>query len=112
MQTWPLQPLNVHQVASLNASLSLQLYVPMCPPQVLGTSAMNGGGPDAIVLWQLIGAGVSMVVAPMAYSLKVCVGGAAQWLLRCKSHDGVSAAAAACHAEAWSHLPSINCSAN
>jgi hypothetical protein len=26
------------------------------------------------VLWQLIGAGVSMVVAPMAYSLKVCVG--------------------------------------
>jgi hypothetical protein len=39
--------------------------------QVFGSSAANGGGPDAIVLWQLIGAGVSMIVAPAAYSLKV-----------------------------------------
>lgn len=42
----------------------------MCE-QVFGTAATNGGGPDAIVLWQLIGAGVAMIVAPMAYSCKV-----------------------------------------
>lgn len=39
--------------------------------QVFGSNAASGGGPDAIVLWQLIGAGVSMIVAPMAYRLKV-----------------------------------------
>jgi hypothetical protein len=46
--------------------------------QVFGPSATNGGGPDAIVLWQLIGAGVSMIVAPAAYSLKV-----GQWATVC-----------------------------
>lgn len=40
-------------------------------PQVFGSNAASGGGPDAIVLWQLIGAGASMIVAPMTYSLKV-----------------------------------------
>jgi hypothetical protein len=28
-------------------------------------------GPEALVVWQLIGAGLTMVVAPMAYSCKV-----------------------------------------
>lgn len=39
--------------------------------QVFGGSAGGASGPEAIVLWQLIGAGVSMIVAPMAYSCKV-----------------------------------------
>jgi hypothetical protein len=39
--------------------------------QVFGGTGGNVTGPEALVLWQLIGAGVSMVVAPMAYSCKV-----------------------------------------
>lgn len=39
--------------------------------QVFGGTGGNVIGPEALVLWQLIGAGVSMVVAPMAYSCKV-----------------------------------------
>lgn len=38
---------------------------------MFGGSGGNTSGPEALVLWQLIGAGVSMVVAPMAYSCKV-----------------------------------------
>jgi len=41
--------------------------------QVFGSSGGNTSGPEALVVWQLIGAGVSMVVAPMAYSCKVRV---------------------------------------
>jgi hypothetical protein len=51
--------------------------------QVFGPSATNGGGPDAIVLWQLIGAGVSMILAPAAYSLKV-----KQWVTLCEWGGG------------------------
>lgn len=40
-------------------------------PQVFGGTAGGASGPEALVLWQLIGAGVSMIVAPMAYSCKV-----------------------------------------
>lgn len=37
---------------------------------VFGSSAAQAG-PEAIILWQLIGAGVSMIVGPIAYSLRV-----------------------------------------
>eukprot|EP00878_Enallax_costatus_P002514 GHUV01002695.1.p1 GENE.GHUV01002695.1~~GHUV01002695.1.p1 ORF type:complete len:416 (+),score=125.33 GHUV01002695.1:151-1398(+) len=36
---------------------------------VFGSSAANAG-PEAIVLWQLIGAGVSMIAGPLAYQCK------------------------------------------
>lgn len=37
---------------------------------VFGSSAGNAG-PEAVVLWQLIGAGVSMITGPLAYQCKV-----------------------------------------
>jgi hypothetical protein len=46
---------------------------------VFGSSVANAG-PESIVLWQLIGAGVSMLVAPWALSLKV---GAAASHVKC-----------------------------
>ncbi len=52
--------------------------------QVFGGSGDNTSGPEALVVWQLIGAGVSMVVAPMAYSCKASI---------CAEHAGMYAAA-------------------
>jgi hypothetical protein len=38
---------------------------------VFGSTVAAGAGPESIILWQLIGAGVLMLVAPWALSLKV-----------------------------------------
>jgi hypothetical protein len=34
--------------------------------------SVGGAGPESIVLWQLIGIGLSTIVAPACLSLKVC----------------------------------------
>ncbi|KAF6255213.1 hypothetical protein COO60DRAFT_1641700 [Scenedesmus sp. NREL 46B-D3] len=42
---------------------------------VFGSSTTSAAGPESIILWQLIGAGVSMLVAPWALSLKEAAAG-------------------------------------
>jgi hypothetical protein len=47
---------------------------------VFGSTVTAGAGPESIILWQLIGAGVSMLVAPWALSLKVSYSDGSQHL--------------------------------
>ncbi len=90
-------------VGFFTAGLSY-LVAPVPMLRAVFGGSVGGAGPESIVLWQLIGIGLSTIVAPACLSLKV---GAESFWSDCRSHLGTSSSVAY-----GKPVYSVNCSAS